>query len=157
MNESDLVEVLADWPQPCTVGEPRVQAGEGPLRISYLTSDDKVAVVEFPVCHRLIYGHPNEEVLHGHPLYRRGLRFFSVHRVLNSSRLAALERANSVHRRHDAGSYLEDKEHYVFTFQDATLECLVTTGQHFPPKIQVFETAALANEAFGCEVAGLST
>jgi hypothetical protein len=63
-----------------------------------------------------------------------------------------LERANSVHPRHDAVSYREDTEHSVFTFQDATLECRVTTGQHFPPKVQLFETAAAANAAFGCEV-----
>jgi hypothetical protein len=152
MNEPDLVEVLADWPQPDSVGEPRVRAGEGPLRILYATSENKIAVVEFPLCHQLIYGHPNDEVLHGHSLYQRGLQFYAVHRVANSSRLAALERANSIHPHHDAVSYLQDKEHYVFTFQDATLECLVTTGQRFPPKIQLFETAAAANAAFGCDV-----
>jgi len=149
MNEPDIVEVLADWPQPGTVGEPRVRIGEGqPLRIVYLTSDERLAIVEFQLCLQLIYGHPNEEVLHGHPLYRRGLRLFSVNRIANSSRLAALERANSVHPFHKAETYLQDKEHYVFTFQDSTLECLVTTGQHFPPKVQVFETEDLAEAVF---------
>jgi hypothetical protein len=114
--------------------------GRGPLRISYLASDEQIAVVTFDICHLLLYGHPNDEVLNSHPLYGCGLQFYTVHRVLNSTRLEALERANAVHPGHDPTAYLRDKEHYVFTFQDATLECLVTAGIRFPPSVMTFAT-----------------
>lgn len=135
----DVVEIVAEWPQPASADEPIVIAGRGPLRVCYATADERVAVIVFKVCHQVVYGHPNDEVLNGHPLYAQGLKFYSVHRVRNSTRLATLERANAVHPRHDAGAFLADKEHFVFTFQDGTLECLVTTGTRFPPKVLIFD------------------
>ena len=95
-------------------------------------------MVAFDICHLLLYGRPNDEALSCHPLYGHGLQFYAVHRVVNSSRLAALERANAVHPLHDAAEYLREKEHFIFTFQDATLECLVTTGTRFPPRVMTF-------------------
>ncbi|MFG6490281.1 hypothetical protein ACG04R_26655 [Roseateles sp. BYS78W] len=136
----DVVEVIADWPQPASSGEPIVIAGRGPLRICYTTADERVATIVFDVCHQVIYGNPNDEALTGHPLYTHGLKFYSVHKVRHSTRLASLERANSAHPRHDAARYLRDKEHFVFTFQDGTLECLVTTGTRFPAKVLTFDT-----------------
>lgn len=136
----DVVEVLADWPQPASSGEPIIIAGRGPLRICYATADERVAAVVFDVCHQVIYGHPNDEALTGHPLYANGLKFYSVHKVRHSTRLASLEHANSAHPRHNAAEYLRDKEHFIFTFQDGTLECLVTTGTRFAAKVLTFDT-----------------
>ena len=145
--------MLQDRPQPASVGEPHIYSGNGPLLIFYATSDERVAAVEFAVCNQLLYGYPNDEALGAHPLYAKGLKYYSVHRVEGSSRLCELERANAVHPRHDRDAFLREKEHYVFTFQDATLECLVTTGARFPPRFRVFSSAAEANAAFGRNVA----
>jgi hypothetical protein len=148
----DTVELMADWPQPSSVGEPRIRTGDGPLRITYVTGTNEVAALEFALCHRLIYGHPNDETLASHPLYGRGLQFYAVHRIKNSSRLQELKQANAVHPRHNPEAYLVAKEHFVFTFQDATLECLVTTGGGCAPRVATFATASEAKEA-GWDVA----
>ena len=113
--------------------------------LAYDTPDDKVAVVTVPGCLQLICGHPNDEVLHGHPLYGRGLTFYSVHQVRNSSRLVALEKANSVHHRHDAASYLKGKQHWVFTFQDGTVEFLALSSENGAMSFVVCNTWAEAN------------
>lgn len=126
MRAADQVELLSEWPQPGTGNNgPVVRYGHGPTRLAYDTTDESVAVVTFPICLQVLCGHPNDEVLQGHPLYGKGLKFYSVHRVANSSRLAALEQANAVHPRHDSAAYLRNKEHWVFTFQDGTAEFLV--------------------------------
>ena len=148
----DTVELVADWPQPSSVGAPRIRTGDGPLRVTYVTGNDDVAALEFALCHRLIYGHPNDEAMTSHPLYACGLQFYSVHRIKKSSRLLELEQANAVHPRHNAEAYLVDKEHFVFTFKDATLECLVTTSGRFAPKVLTFATATEARAA-GWDVA----
>jgi hypothetical protein len=138
---------MLDWPQPSSAGEPRVSIGAGPLRVTYVTADDRVGALEFAVCHRLIYGHPNDEAIASHPLYGCGLQYYSVHRIKKSSRLLELEQANAIHPRHNAETYLVDKEHFVLTFQDATLECLVTTGGRFAPKVITFASATEARAA----------
>jgi len=138
MHGPDIVELIEDWPQP-GIGNagPRVQDGRGPFRVAYDTPNGTVAIVEFRLCLQFVFGHPNDEVLHSHPLYERGLKHYSVHRIHNSSRLSALEQANSVHHRHNAAAYLAGKEHYVFTFEDGTLECLAITEGASAPKVTV--------------------
>ena len=151
MSGRDIVEVLQDWPQPDSGAPmPQVSATEDDFSLSYNTCTGKVALVRFPTCHQIIFGHPNDEVLNGHALYKCGLKPYSVHRVLRSSRLAALERANAIHPRHDAESFLRRKEHYVFTFHDSTLECLVSTGGSWAPQVRICATRDEANaEAIG--------
>jgi len=96
--DRDVVEFLSDWPQPDSgAPEPRINASEGSLSVLYLTAEEQYAIVEFPVCHQFTFGHPNDETLHAHPLFSRGLKFYSVHRIKNSSRLDGLAKANSVH------------------------------------------------------------
>jgi hypothetical protein len=146
MSIPDTVELLPDWPQPGTGNAgPVIRYGHGPLRLAYDTSDELVAVVTIPLCLQLVCGHPNDEVLHGHPLYAKGLKFYSVHRVGRSSRLAAMERANAVHPRHHSTSYLRDKEHWVFTFQDCTVECLVLIVEGKRPSFTVCHSWQEAN------------
>ena len=126
MERSDVVELLSNWPQPSTGNDgPVVYYGRGPTRIAYDTAGDSVAVATFPICLQLTCGHPNDEVLQSHRLYGKGLQFYPVHRILQSARLADLERANAVHPRHDSASFIKDNEHWVFTFQDATVELFV--------------------------------
>ena len=139
MQPVDTVELLAAWPQLGTGNDgPVVRYGHGPTRLAYDTPSEQVAVATFPICLHLSCGHPNDEVLEAHPLYAKGLKHYAVHRIVNSSRLAAMERANSVHPRHNVATYLKDKEHWVFTFQDCTVECLVLAGAGLEPSFEVF-------------------
>ncbi|HEV8291465.1 MAG TPA: hypothetical protein VGP94_06060 [Tepidisphaeraceae bacterium] len=140
--------VLTDLPQPTTAGEPLVHAREGALSLRYGTSDEKIAIVRFPLCHYLIFGSPNDEALHGHPLFSKGLKFYSVHEIVGSSLIQMLERRNSVHARHNKDSFRRDLKHYVFTFEDSTLECVVREAQQSKPIITIFQTDKKAHEAW---------
>jgi hypothetical protein len=82
-----------------------------------------LAVVEFSGYLAVRTGMPNDEALHGHPLYGRGLEFYSMHLVVNSSWIAEMERINSVHRRH-RGGWHQRLKHYLFTFHDEVFECV---------------------------------
>ena len=117
-----------------------------------MTEDERFAVIELHLCHYLVYGHPNDESLQGHPLYGAGLDFYSVHRVEDSSLVALLERRNAGHPRHDKEKFLFEKVHYVITFQDATLEFVATSNQYFPVKLHVFDNVKQAEDAFGRDV-----
>ena len=148
MPTTETAQVLESWPQPGTGNAgPRIRTGNRSLVVAYPLPSEEVAVVEFPVCVQLTYGQPNDEALQSHPLYGKGLKFYSVHRIHNSSKLAALERANSIHPQHDAATFIKNRHHYVFTFQDATLECVVLAGDGHAPKIQVVRSWAEANAA----------
>ncbi len=131
---------LLDWPQPNGgAPEPEVMANDRSLIIRYLTEAERIAVAYFPLCSVFKFGAPNDEALFGHPLYGKGLKFYSVHRVENSSWLASLERQNSVHHLHDPKLFLDGKEHYIFTFHDSTLECVVNEGKFWKPEITQFD------------------
>ena len=133
---------LSDWPQPdAGAPMPEVFADDTSLSLTYLTAAGKYAAIHFPLSSIFTFGAPNDEVLAGHPLYGKGLQFYSVHRVEDSSWLLELERRNSGHPRHDRSRFLEDKRHYIFTFHDSTLECVVNEGKWWKPEIQEFATA----------------
>lgn len=131
------VVVLADWPQPATVSEPRVLADDTTLSLMYSTDGDRFAVVRFPLCTYFAFGAPNDEALGGHPLARVGLQYYAVHEVRGSALIRELERRNSVHPRHDRASYL-DRRHFIFTFQDSTLECVIPAEKWWTPTATVY-------------------
>ncbi len=135
----EQVIVRENWPQPAVVPEPQIHANDRSLNLCYLTSEDKTVVVQFPLCIYMMFGAPNDEALGGHPLWSRGLKFYAVHEVLNSSLIKMLEERNSFHDRHDQKSYLENKKHYIFTFHDSTLECVVDEGKRWTPTISVID------------------
>jgi len=139
--------VMADWPQPAVVSEPRIWADDTTLSLMYRTDSDCHAVIQFPLCAWFAFGAPNDEALGGHPLARAGLRHYSVHEVHASALVRELERRNSVHPRHDPASYLH-RRHIVFTFQDSTLECVVSADEAWTPIVQVFEHSEEAEEAW---------
>ena len=128
--------VLADWPQPATVSEPRVLADDTTLSLIYSTDGNRYAVIRFPLCTYFAFGAPNDEALGGHPLARVGLKHYAVHAVYGSALVRELERRNSVHPRHDRTSYLASR-HFVFTFQDNTLECVVPEEKWWTPTVAV--------------------
>ncbi len=146
MPATDTVELLSDWPQPGTGNAgPIIHYGQGPLRLAYETPATEVAVVTIPLCLQMLCGHPNDEALHSHPLYDKGLKFYSVHRIGNSSRLTAMELANAGHPGHDSASYLKNKEHWVFTFQDCTVEVLALALEGNRPSFTICHSWKEAN------------
>lgn len=153
MGTIEHVEIMQDWPQPSSVGEACINACQRPFLISYVTRDDQLAVIEVGLCHQLIYGHPNDESLQGHPLFQSGLEYYSVHRINNSKLIAQLEARNASHPRHDKAEFLSGKEHYIITFQDATLEFVATNSAYCPLKVHVFDGVAQAAAAFGRSIA----
>jgi len=153
MSSPNVVQ-LDSWPQPSGCPEAAVFATETQLFLRYDTSSDETAIVQFPLVKIFSFGAPNDEALGGHPLAKFGLRFYAVHRVDNSPLIAELERRNAVHPRHDRDRFLKGSVHYVFTFQDSTLECVVTEGEFWAPKVQRFsssEEAAIAWRGLFCE------
>ena len=82
-----------------------------------------LAIVAFErkYCH--MFGKPNDEAFHGHPLYARGLRPYSAAEVAESSWIRAMERMNSVHPNHQPEHY-ENFRHFIIAFHDSTFECI---------------------------------
>ena len=140
--------VLDDWPQPAIVAAPRLCANSTALLLRYREAHDKIIVVRCPLYTYVAFGAPNDEALGGHPLYSCGLKHYSVHEVVHSSRIEWLERRNSVHPRHDRESYLQDMRHYIFTFQDSTLECVVNEGEWWKPTVRVCNSEGEAELAW---------
>ncbi|MBS1701705.1 MAG: hypothetical protein JST12_08590 [Armatimonadetes bacterium] len=123
----DRVVELEDVPQSDTgVPAPRIYATEQTLYLVYIVehaSEGEYALVKFasPVAHT--FGPPNDEALHGHRLYRRGLTHYSANEVFDSSWIRALVEMNSVHPRHDS-RVSESWRHFVLAFHDSTFECI---------------------------------
>ncbi|NHZ42632.1 hypothetical protein [Massilia aquatica] len=83
----------------------------------------QLAVVEFKGCVSTMMGSPNDEVLHGHPLYGKGLEGYRPMRIENSAWIAELQRINSVHDGY-APERWRRLSHYFFGFHDVTFECV---------------------------------
>jgi hypothetical protein len=95
---------------------------------------EKLGVVEFERCICTKMGTPNDEVLHGHPLYGKGLVGYRAQRVENSNWLKELEAINAVHNYYKPEGWRTLK-HYVLPFHDSTFECVA-----IDLKVEVRET-----------------
>ncbi|MDR6395215.1 hypothetical protein [Herbaspirillum seropedicae] len=135
---SPIVVLLDSWPIPSSSSEVTLLATETKLCLRYFTPKDEIALIQFPLVNSFRFGSPNDEALGGHPLAQFGLKRYSVHRIENSSWLAELDRRNAVHPNHDSSRFMADLVHYVFTFQDSTLECAVREGEFGAPTIKIF-------------------
>lgn len=82
----------------------------------------KTGVVEVSACWVSQFGYPNDEALSGHPLYGRGLGFYGIYEVLDSSWVARLDAQNRVAFPDFAPP--PPKRHFIITFHDETFECL---------------------------------
>lgn len=151
------VVLLDSWPQPSTSPEPFVFASDTQLGLRYIAAGEEIAVIHFPLVQKFQFGSPNDEALGGHPLIKHGLTHYRVHRIDNSPWLEELERRNAIHTRHDKQRFLTDAIHYVFTFQDSTLECIVKEGQFWRPKIQVCTSELKAEEVWRQLITDMST
>jgi hypothetical protein len=123
------------------VPDPNWDGTYATMKDSSSSSTESIAIVEFErvTAHR--FGTPNDEVLHGHPLFGRGLRTYGAHKVVNSAWLADLQRINSVHAGYDAATW-SDRVHYLLSFHDETFECIARS--HAVEVVQVTFREALA-------------
>jgi hypothetical protein len=105
---------------------PRVVANEFEAGLAYWTSfrggGPKVALVRFAGAD-IYFGPPNDEALAGHPLYGAGLQPYEFTEVLSSPWIAAMERRNRVHDRHNPVRF-SDLRHFILPFHDSTFECV---------------------------------
>ena len=147
VDERDIVTPLEGVP-PCDPGAPVpvVIAAEGtaivayyaPVAVDWATArpedipDEEVVVLHFGGVWALMFGAPNDEALHGHPLASRGLDAYGAYRVEQSSWVRQLERMNRVHPRHSSEAY-QRLQHFVMTFHDSTLECVASAA----PRVSV--------------------
>ncbi len=119
---------LTDVPQ-CDPGTPMPQVlGDGQsVWLSYFLGGDGFftdrAVLRFSGVDSVSFGGPNDEALHGHSLWGKGLAFYAFHEVIGSRWVATRERENSIHEHHRPVRFARLR-HFVFTFHDETFECL---------------------------------
>jgi len=104
---------------------PVVIADEGRLLLAYLTAPacEKLAVLKFFGVSAHRWGPPGDETLHSHPLYERGLRWYAIQEVIDSSWIRSLDLLDSVHTNYVPGRQTSDR-HYVFAFHDSLFECV---------------------------------
>ena len=87
--------------------------------------DDITALVKFINCYNYKFGGINDEVIHGHPLYKHGLEAYEAHIIINSKWLKEQESINSVHSNY-SHTLWENYKHYIFTFHDEIFECIAS-------------------------------
>ncbi len=87
--------------------------------------EEHVIEISFEGCSNVQMGHPNDEVLHGHPLWGRGLSLYEAHVVHNSPWLEEHRRINSVHDYHSDATW-ERLHHYLLAFHDEVVEALAS-------------------------------
>jgi hypothetical protein len=125
VDDGDKVIPCPDAPEPGVPAEIVVVAGNRVLMLSYDSGPSGMnrVLVAFEHAGAHYLGSPNDETLGGHPLRTRGLGYYGVFEVQNSSWIRSLERMNRVHPRHDPGRY-QTLRHFIVTFQDKTFECV---------------------------------
>jgi hypothetical protein len=138
------IVVIEDWPQPDTVSMATVAMFGSVLVVGYGTREDEYVLVSFAFATDHKVGGPNDEVLHGHPLYDFGLKHYSIHRVEHSPWLEQLNVQNSVHHRHDRQRFMQDKVHYLFALKEETVECIVRERHGEQPQIELFPSLQAA-------------
>jgi hypothetical protein len=110
------------------------------------TDGNEVQVAELVRCLSFKFGQPSDELLHGHPLYGRGLTFYGFHEVEESSWLNELREMELKHPKSPTQPY-PDHKHFVMTFHDSTLEAIaenVASLQSF--RFRDEATAWMANQ-----------
>lgn len=84
---------------------------------------ESLALVEFHHSTSAKLGAPNDEVLHGHPLWGKGLDSYTAQIVKNSTWIQSLEAIDRVHHYYHPDRW-RVLNHYVLWFHDTTFECV---------------------------------
>jgi hypothetical protein len=125
----EVIKLDVPWLPDAGSPAPHLFAGDiGPAIVAYRTSslapsDDEFAVLRFPMYEIVKFGYPNDEALPGHPLYPKGLTFYGIFEVRDSSWSRALAEQNLVSFPNPSPSATSGR-HFVVTFHDSTLECI---------------------------------
>lgn len=123
MSGVDVVTEDKTFPQMSTGAPmPLLLADDESCVLSYYTGDERI-YVKFTSASYCSLGGPNDETLHGHPLFDKRLRHYAAYQVDHSSLIDSLEKINSVHSQHNPARFAE-KTHYILTFHDTTFECV---------------------------------
>jgi hypothetical protein len=109
-----------------------------------------------PLMH--VLGPPNDEAFRGHPLWRRGLDYYSAYRVEHSSLLRRVVAMNYVHPRNDPAAF-DNFHHYIVTFEDSTFECLAQSYSSSVDRVasdderyqRMWSIVQARNEALRCD------
>jgi hypothetical protein len=136
----ELVIVSNIYPKPDSYPNPNVFSNEHLLILTYGIDVNKYVIIIFSLVYKYKFGSPNDESLNSHPLYSKGLQFYEVHEVINSSWIDELEKMNSVHPKHNKELFLEDLKHLIFTFHDSTFECVITENNIFKTEIKITDS-----------------
>lgn len=102
-------------------------------------TDAGLGVVETRRCSLTKFGYPNDEAPPGHPLAEKGLHEYGVFEVMNSRWIRQLTEHNRVQFPDTVDS---SERHFIFTFHDSTLECIVESLEAWRsdrPFAEVFE------------------
>jgi hypothetical protein len=91
--------------------------------VSPESKDEPVALVSFNTPYVHYFGPPNDEAISGHPLFKIGLKPYSVFEVINSLWIDEIEKMNSVHSYHNKDRFSSLK-HFIFSFHDSVFECV---------------------------------
>ncbi len=62
--------------------------------------DHGIVTIKFNGFAQFKFGNPNDEAIHGHPLYKLGLKHYSIQKVIDSEWIKELTRMNPVHPCH---------------------------------------------------------
>jgi hypothetical protein len=142
VDDMDIVIEIEEVPLP-SIGAPcpMILSAESFLHLAYFVQRDlegwdgiarivgeesegeECALVKFRQMRAHMFGPPNDEAFHGHPLADRGLKPYAIFEVKNSSWIRVLERMNRVHPCHKPEHFLRFR-HFIFAFHDTTLECV---------------------------------
>lgn len=85
--------------------------------------DLPIAVVNFKNSYSYKFGGANDEVIHGHYLWGKGLASYSAHIIMNSNWIREEEKINSIHDYYKPERWKERK-HYFLLFHDELFECI---------------------------------
>jgi hypothetical protein len=146
IDERDRIVSVDTIPHARTgVSDPVVMADENSTALRYFlleeeNEQERVAILRFDGCWAHYFGPPNSEALDGHPLYERGLSFYGIFEVLDSSWIRLMEERNRVHPSHSPARYA-GLRHFIFTFEDSTFECI---AEAVTVQIVLFEDVATA-------------
>lgn len=82
----------------------------------------------------------NDEVSHGHPLYKKGLRLYEAHIIENSSWINELNKIHQVHQDYNH-EHWRSLKHYLLYFHDEMIEVVT---RDFKVKTYYASTLALS-------------
>ena len=88
-----------------------------------ITEPSSLGIVEFKGVCSTRMGAPNDEGIHGHPLFGKGLRAYTAMRVENSPWIKELQAINSVHQGYEPDAWRQ-YNHFILGFHDSMFECV---------------------------------